>query len=451
MKQISKLMRMISALALATLVAAGGNAHAQVQVSDQVFLVEDPQASFIDFQMVVRAGCADESGGCRGIAHYLEHLILAGRDGKGENNALPTFPGMVSNGWTTSRATAYTHRVPLAGQDPKVALERLFRFYAARLQPFEITKALEERERQIVLQEYDWRLGSSPVAPMLRRIDQQLFAGHPLGAWPIGERNEIRALAAADARAFHASWYHLPNVAFVVRGNLAPDFLKSIAETALAGLSKSAELPARPSAEPVAMDEQRLDLFVREEKATRRSIVMRKLIRMTPRDEMAELAAVTVLNHLLGSRLPGSLHDFVVEQRKIANEQVAASLSRIQPGLFLLDLRADLAEGIDAAQLAAAIEAFLREAPQLTPSARNIERMRRRSVDAARETAKAPERVYPQLVQWLAVGRSFADFGTMPEHLERVSDAEIGAFYTAFSGPGRLVTGTLLPPERAQP
>lgn len=438
-------------LAGAILASSLSAARAQIQINDHVSLVEDPQANFIDFQMVVRAGCADEAGGCRGIAHYLEHLILAGRDGRGESNTLPTFPGMVSNGWTTTRATAYTHRVPLTGQDPKSALERLFRFYVARLQPFEIPKVIEERERQIVLQEYDWRLGSSPVAPMLRRIDQQLFAAHPLGAWPIGERNEILALTAADAKAFHASWYHLPNVAFVVRGNLAPDFLRSIAENALAGLPNSAKLPARPSAEPVEASDQRLDLFVREEKATRRSIVMRKLIRMTPRDEMAELAAVTVLNHLLGSRLPGSLHDFVVEQKKIANEQIAASLSRIQPGLFLLDLRTDVAEGIDAAQLAAAMEAFLSEAPRLTPSARNIERMRRRSLDAARETEKAPERVYPQLVQWLAAGRSFADFPTMPEHLERVSDAEIGAFYTAFSGPGRLVIGTVFPPERAKP
>ncbi|MCA3603590.1 MAG: insulinase family protein [Methylobacterium sp.] len=433
------------------LLVATTGAFSQVQVSERVFLVEDPQASALDFQMVVRAGCADEAGGCRGIAHYLEHLVLAGRDGKSENAALPTFRGMMSNGWTTSRATAYTHRVPVSSEGPKATLERLFRFYAARLRPFEITRELEARERQIVLQEYDWRLGSSPAAPLLRKIDQQLFGDHPLGSWPIGHRNEILGLKAADAKAFHESWYHLPNVVFAIRGNLTPELVREVAEKALADLPTSAALPPRPSERAVEVDAARMDIVVQEEKATQRSIVLRKLFRMPEREEMAELAMLTVLNQMLASRLPGSLHDFVVERRKIPNESLSASLARIQPGLFLLDLRADIVEGIDSAVLAGALEDFQREAGDLAPSARNIERMRRRSIEAMSERSKAPERVYPELVQWLAAGRPFSEFGRMPVYLERVTDAEIAAAYAAFSGPGRLVSGVLIPKERARP
>jgi len=172
---------------------------------------------------------------------------------------------------------------------------------------------------------------------------------------------------------------------------------------------------------------------------------------MPEREEMAELAMLTVLNQMLASRLPGSLHDFVVERRKIPNESLSASLARIQPGLFLLDLRADIVEGIDSAVLAGALEDFQREAGDLAPSARNIERMRRRSIEAMSERSKAPERVYPELVQWLAAGRPFSEFGRMPVYLERVTDAEIAAAYAAFSGPGRLVSGVLIPKERARP
>jgi zinc protease len=428
------------------------SAFSQIQISERVFLVQDPQATALDFQMVVQAGCADEAGGCRGIAHYLEHLILAGRDGKNENAALPTFPGMMSNGWTTSRATAYTHRVPVSAEGPKAALERLFRFYAARLRPFEITRELEARERQIVLQEHDWRLGLSPAAPFLRRIDEQLFLSHPLGSWPMGQRNEIQGLNAADAKAFHANWYHLSNVAFVVRGNLAPEVLREIAERELASLEAPVSLPARPSDKPVDVEDARLDIVMQNEKSTQRSIVMRKLFRMPEREELAELASVSVLNHLLRSRLTGSFYDFIIEQRKIPNEQLSASLGRIRPGLFLLDIRADVAEGVDGPTLAGAMADFLlSEARSITPSARNIERMRKRAIDAANQGSQAPAEVFPQLVQWLAAGRPFSEFGRMPHYLERVTEAEITAAYTAFTGPGRLVSGVLLPNEEARP
>jgi predicted Zn-dependent peptidase len=38
--------------------------------------------------MVVNAGCIDEPGGvCRGLAHYLEHLILTGRNAEHADSA----------------------------------------------------------------------------------------------------------------------------------------------------------------------------------------------------------------------------------------------------------------------------------------------------------------------------------------------------------------------------
>ena len=167
---------------------------------------------------------------------------------------------------------------------------------------------------------------------------------------------------------------------------------------------------------------------------------------------MAELAFTDVLNHLLGSGLTGSLYDFIVEQRKIPNEQLSASLARVQPGLFLLDIRADVAEGIDGPTLAGAMADFLlSEARSVMPTARNIERMRRRAVEAANQGSRAPGRVFPQLVQWLAAGRPFSEFGRISSYLERVTEAEIAAAYSAFSGPGRVVNGILLPNEGSRP
>jgi secreted Zn-dependent insulinase-like peptidase len=50
-------------------------------VSHRVFLVRDKPGTATHFWMIVNAGCNDEEGGiCRGLAHYLEHLVLVGRN-----------------------------------------------------------------------------------------------------------------------------------------------------------------------------------------------------------------------------------------------------------------------------------------------------------------------------------------------------------------------------------
>ena len=50
-------------------------------ISDRVFLVPDPKSTSIQFQMIVLAGSSDETNVAQfGIAHYLEHLVLVGRN-----------------------------------------------------------------------------------------------------------------------------------------------------------------------------------------------------------------------------------------------------------------------------------------------------------------------------------------------------------------------------------
>lgn len=426
-------------------------AMAQVAVTDRIFLVEDPQANFIDFQMIVQAGCADEAVTCRGIAHYVEHLVLSGRDAIDQSKALTAFAGMTSNGWTTAHATGYTHRIPLTGRDYKTELERLFAFYAARLRPLTFPKDQVERERQVVLQEHDWRLGSNPFARLVRTMDRQLLPEHPLGRWPIGEREEIMSLTLDDALAFHRKWYRVSNVVFVVKGNVTPKAVEEIAARSFPDIAVETEPVRRLSDAPIAVRNDRIDVVFQDKQASKPAIVVRKLIQLPQRDVLSEAAAVTVMNQLLGSRLPGSFYDYVVEQKKFRNEQLAVALVRLQPGSFVLDLRADVAEGVNTVELAAAIDEFINGAAALVPTERTIQRMRQRALDAEVANSKSPAQVYSQLVQWLAVGRRFKDFGSMPIKLSLVSTRDIQSIYEAISQPGRTVSGVLSPSAKGKP
>src|SRR3712207_3009514 len=117
------------------------------------------------FTLVVHAGCLDEEPVCRGVAHYLEHLLLVGRNPDHTETAFRFFADGYANGWTHHKATAFVHRIAPRQTDPRDAmadLERLFAFYANRLRSFEVSAAEALRERNVVLQEYQLRTGNNP-------------------------------------------------------------------------------------------------------------------------------------------------------------------------------------------------------------------------------------------------------------------------------------------------
>ena len=137
---------------------------AEERVGEQLYLVRDRPGSPTQFQMIVGAGCNDEKDGvCRGLAHYLEHLVLVGRNPEHKEIALRFFPDGSSNGWTSQRATVYVHTMPAREGGPRADLEKLFEFYAARLKDLPISAEDAERERNVVRQEHDWRVGSRAV------------------------------------------------------------------------------------------------------------------------------------------------------------------------------------------------------------------------------------------------------------------------------------------------
>src|SRR5437660_5434254 len=151
-------------------------AAAEERVADRVFLVRDKPGTSTQFQMIVNAGCGDEAGGqCRGLAHYLEHLVLTGRNPEHADIAVRFFADGYANGWTNARATVFVHSFPPRQDGPKVELEKLFTFYAARLKDFSISDADALRERNVVLQEHDWRVGSRPFERFARTLRRALL------------------------------------------------------------------------------------------------------------------------------------------------------------------------------------------------------------------------------------------------------------------------------------
>ena len=132
--------------ALALLFALAAAAAQEQRVHSRVLFVPDPGSRTTSFHMIIQAGRADEGPDLpSGIAHYLEHVILGGRNAEHADAAVRMFPGSFANGTTSVRTTTYLHNVPAERTKPEDALDQLFGFYAARLKGFEMAPADAER------------------------------------------------------------------------------------------------------------------------------------------------------------------------------------------------------------------------------------------------------------------------------------------------------------------
>ena len=112
MKRRRELPRALPALLLAFfLLPSLAALAAEERLGPHLYLVRDKPGTPTHFQMIVGAGCVDEAGGnCRGLAHYLEHLVLVGRNPEHKEIALRFFPDGVSNGWYPQRSKTWRSR-----------------------------------------------------------------------------------------------------------------------------------------------------------------------------------------------------------------------------------------------------------------------------------------------------------------------------------------------------
>jgi zinc protease len=418
---------------------------AEERIGERLFLVRDKPGTPTHFQMIVLAGCTDEAyAHCRGLAHYLEHLVLVGRNPEHTDIAVRFFPDAYANGWTSQRATVYVHTVPARDGGPRADLEKLFGFYAARLKDFVITDEDAVRERNVVRQEHDWRVASKPFLRFLRTLDRTLLPDHPSGQWTIGTKEDIEAFTINDAKAFHRAWYAPNNVYFVVKGDVDATMLKEIADQAIAG-QQPRQLPPRALSTMPNIVNERIDLREEDRAVKRAGVYFKKLVRMEEPDLVAHRASRVIAVNFLRSRLPGSLYDVIVDKGKFASDSLYVSIDRAAPGSFVLTIGANVAPEVPPEKLLAAVSDYVAALGANGIPPETIERLKKRFAEARANADQHPQQVYDRLIAWLAVRNRYEDLLTWPQRIAAVSPDGVASIVQGFSGPGRVVTGILVP------
>jgi zinc protease len=415
-------------------------AYAQEKlVIDRVFLVPDPKSTAVQFQMIVLAGSADEAAMTQlGIAHYLEHLVLVGRNDGMTDTAQRFFADGMANGWTNPRATGYIHRFPANVPDVNDRLDRLFRFYSQRLTDFAITPEDAVRERNVVRQEHDVRYAGSATEFTLRDANSYLFEGHPLSRFVIGSPETIAAFTVEEARGFLRRWYRKSNVYFIVTGPVSEEQVKTAAEKFLIGLDASPP-PARtwpgmahkvtPGAQEFRKQDKRIGTP---------TVSISRLFNASETDPLRNAAIASVISGYLSSKLAGSPHDRLVEgDAPVAAAVMRAGISRALPGVFSLSMSGVPEEGRTVVEVRKAFDDYLAEFAKRGIDQAVLDRLKRRYARDLQRDLDEPQNAPGRLITWLTLPLPHESMKDWPKAIAAVTVDEINAVLQAMGKDAR--------------
>jgi zinc protease len=409
------------------------------QVSDRVFMVPDPKSTSIQFQMIVLAGSADETNMAQlGIAHYLEHLVLVGRNAGNEETAMKFFADGSSNGSTSQRMTSYVHRFPAASTDMPERLDKLFKFYSERLTDFAITPEEAVRERNVVRQEHDWRYASNPFSATQKEIVSYMFQGHPFEKWTIGSPETISAFTIDEARAFLRRWYRKSNVFFIVTGPMSEALVKEKAEKYLASLDATPP-PERPWIEQKLNFNPESRTFKNSHaQIANPSVLVEKFIPYNSSDIIKTYAIRSILGMYLGSKLTGSPHSVFVE----GDAPLAASMSGVSvnipiAGVMSFAIGTIPEEGRTIDEQIPALKSYMSKLAERGLDASTIERLKKRYARDYQRGLDEPQNAPGRLIGWLTQPLPYEALMTFPSAVASVTSEEVNAMLKILAGEGR--------------
>ncbi len=429
-----------------SLTASGAWAAPELRLADNFILVPDAKAKFITFWMVVNAGCRDEAGGeCRGMAHYLEHLMFLGRSASQAGAAVPSaFSAGQTNAYTTMTATAYYQTTPARPGANGEELDKLFKLFADRLQSVGAPADAAAREKNVVLQEYNFRRTDSARSVFYRTMNEKLQPEHPVRQSVIGTKADIAVLSLEDARVFHDRWYVKDNVKFIVHGPVSEDEVKPLIAKYIDPLPQRSApqrgwLEARRSFAP--MDEA---LQMQDPEATRTDVLLERIVRFEDSDPAPHNAAYSILTDFLNSEIHGGLSDVFVEQKKLAT-QIGVSTTPFGPGVMWYSVQATLEDGVTPATMKSAIESYFSDLARDGMNAATFTRLRKRRLNAIADTSEEPQRVLSALTSWFSSNRSYTSWTKRTAALEAATPEVLTPLLSAMGGPGRQAFGVLSP------
>ncbi len=193
--------------------------HHQVLTNGlEVIVAENHGVPIATIEFDVRNGSFTQSPGYEGLAHMYEHMFFkanAQLPDPDEFIARASELGAVFNGSTQEERVNYFMSLPAD------SLEGGLRAMTAALREPKFLRSELDRERQVVLGEYD-RNESSPFFDLQKQMDQLLYPGQYSRKNTIGDRQVLATVTPEKMRDIQRRYYVANNTALIVTGDVEP-------------------------------------------------------------------------------------------------------------------------------------------------------------------------------------------------------------------------------------
>jgi zinc protease len=444
----------VLALVGAALVATPLTAAAagpEVRVSDTVFVVPDKNAKAITGWLTIRAGCADEAySDCRGLAHYVEHLLFINRDSENRSK-VSMFPGGNGNGWTNLKSTTYFQRFPADPVVDEANLDKLIGYFAGLLTDIKADVAQADRERNVVLQEYQANTGRNAYARFAIKLNAKLLPDEALGQRTIGSPETIAEFTLAAARDFHRHWYAKNNSVLILHGPIDPDLVARLTAKHFNPLPVKA-LPPHTYTTARRYEPKLETLDATDKDAKRTRVYVDKIVTFEEPQSVDERRVLTsarsIISQFLSSRLENSPYDQFIEKKGLLLEG-GISLSLVRRGALRVSFWGDPAPGIAVETVVDAAKTYITALETLEFNGVLIERLKSRIANSFDLMRQQPEQYANSLMRSFEAHNSYDTWLAAEQNYAAVSTDQVRQMLKVLSRPGRQLVSTIRPEPAA--
>ncbi len=293
----------------------------------EVYTIRDNSSPTVAIQVWYRVGSKHDPERRSGFAHLFEHMMFKGTKNMPDEmiDRLTEDIGGMNNATTRDDATQYYEVVP------SNYLETLLWAEGERMASLNVNEANFKSERDVVKEEFRYRVLSPPYGRLFYAIDRYSFVKHPYRRPGIGSIEDLDATNLADVQGFHRTFYRPDNAILIVAGDFDQAQLDQWIDQYLGRT-------ARPDVSIVRLNEKEPPRTATRRIAERGPSVPLPAVLMSwliPPASHADAPALTVAAAVLSLGESSRLYQSLVYRQKIAQEAQADADLREDAGLFI--------------------------------------------------------------------------------------------------------------------
>ena len=465
-----RLVRLASALALATLFAPAGLAQrgatatqatqpaaprklttvegiTEYQLANglKVLLVPDATKPTVTVNLTVMVGSRHEGYGETGMAHLIEHMVFKGSPRHLNVPKELNDRGAQWNGSTWYDRTNYFEVVPSTDANLDWALDlEADRFVNSFIRQEDLSK-----EFSVVRNEFEAG-ENSPFRVLLQKTMATAYEWHNYGKNTIGNKTDIEGVPADRLQVFYRKYYQPDNAMLVVAGRFDEARALKLVQDKFGRIPR----PVRTLGNGMMLHKTYTEEPTQDGE---RVVVLRrvgdvKLVMLTYHTVAGphpDFPAVAILGEILGTDVTGRQYKALVDT-KLATSTGAVTWAFAEPGLITAFAEVPKDSSLDNARLA--LTKALEEFGNTPVTAEEVDRARTKLLKDIELTLNKSEDVGIELSEWA----SMADWRYLFIHrdrLKRVTAADVQRVAKAYLMSSNRTLGMFYPttnPERAE-